>query len=219
MAEKEDVAKSTVNFEIAFPLAPKEREVKQTAFNELLSLLAGDKERIKVDLKPDKENLRLFLNSDEFGFGIFFKERVSVSVSVSNPKKNIERVNEIGNKILSFINIVLGKGAAGSRIMTTITTIDKEKESINLSKKIIGDTRLAKINNKVKLQLNPSGITLEYKLKDRDFLIGSFSNRTLEMFTTHNSYKDVIPFDVLLSEYNELESSKKVIESLSSIEL
>jgi hypothetical protein len=219
MAQEKGGAKPTVNFDISFPLAPKEKKEKLTAFSELLSLIADDKERLKVDLKPNKTKLEIILSSDEFGFGVYLKERVSVNIGVADPEKNIKKVNEIGNEILSFISTVLGEGATGSKIMTTTTTRDKGRESINLSKKIIGDTRLAKINNKIKLQLNPLGIFFEYKLNERDFLIGSLSNRTVEMFTSHKTYKDAIPLNVLLNEYHELKKPKKVMELLSDMEL
>lgn len=220
MAEKKEVAKSTVNFEIIFPLAPKEKRSKQTIFYDVLSLIQDNKKRLNIDAKSNKKELRIILSSANFGIGIFFKKTILIKIGLADPKKNIKELYKIGDEILNFIKTVLGHGAIGSKIMSTIMIHDREKEFENLSKKIIGDKRLAEINNMVKLQLNPTGIIFDYKQNGRDFLIVMYSERNDVMITTRNTYKESIPFGALQSEYEELEKSEKVIiETLSNMEL
>ena len=222
MAKEKQKEETFLELEISFPKAPKKAKDKTTLFDKLLSLVEESKESLPVEVKSYKKRRHLILDSEEFRFDIFFGKRGSIvrtRALVHTPEKNLDIANEVGNKVISYMNTILGEGATGSRVMSE-KTILYPKKTINLSRKIIGEGKIAKINEKVKRTLSPVGVFFEYKVNERDFSFATFSNKkAVEALLSSITYKDKMPFDLLRTEHNKLSEPAGVVKKLIEEEL
>lgn len=218
MAEKKEIIRTLAEFSIFFPKAPKKAEDKEALYSKFLSLVEENKE-LPVKVKSNKRKKRIILDSDEFMFAIYFGKTLSIRTLVNDPDKHIDTINGVGNKIINYMNIILGEGARNSTVNSAKTTY-YSKRIPNLSKKIIGETRIAKINEKVEQVLNPYAISFEYKLKEKEFSFGSFSGKaSVEALLSSTPYKDRIPFNFLRKEYDELIKPEELMKKLAEMEL
>jgi hypothetical protein len=219
LSKKKEKEQTLLEFSINFPKAPKKAKEKRALFQKLLPLIEEQKEALPVRLKSNKRKRYVILDSDEFMFAISFGERIAMRIAVVDPKKNLETVNKVGNKVINFVNTILGKRAIGSQINSSKTTIHPTK-TINLAKKIMDERRIAKMNEEVKETLTPCGVYFEYKVKEREFSFATFSNeKSAELMFSSFAYKGELPFDVLRDEYNELAKPTAIIEELKKMEL
>lgn len=217
LTEKKE--KSFAEIEIRFPKAPKKAKDREVLFNKFLSLIEESKESLPVRVKSNKRRRQIILDSDEFMFTISFRKILSTKILVNHPEENIDTVNEVGNKVINYMNTILGDKATNSSVFFSKRIFRPEK-IINLCKKLIGEPRLAKINEEVKQPLNPIGVYFEYELKGKELGFMTFSNeRSAEAIFCKSTYKDKIPFNLLRKEYNELASPTEIIKKLLEMEL
>lgn len=138
---------------------------------------------------------------------------------VHSPEKNIDSANEVGNKVINYMNTLLGEGATETRIFTYKTILYPEKIT-NLAAKIIGERRITKINEEVKQILSPIGIFFEYRINDRDFAFTGISNEGgAELLLSRITYKGKMPFDLLRKEHDELAKPADVLKKMNEMEL
>lgn len=222
MSEKEEKKETFLVVEISFPKAPKKAKDKQTLFTKFLSLIEESKESLPIEVEFQKRRRSIILDSDEFMFNIYFGKKgatIRMRVTVHDPEKNIDIANEVGNKVVNYMNTILGKGATETRVFSHQTTLYSNKIA-NLSKKIIGEGRITKINEEVKQILGPIGVFFEYKMNDRDFAFGILSDeKGAETLLSRITYKDKMPFDLIRIEHDELGNPASVIKRLTEMEL
>lgn len=145
-----------------------------------------------------------------------FRKPISIILAIKDPEKNIELANTFGNKVLNYLKTILGKFARDASIETEIRNYPIKMES--LARKAIGETRLAKINEIAKKTSDPVGVIFNYKENERDitFMVAHGDKRDEQILYVLSdfSFKDTIPWDAVLSEYNQINECKKVITSL-----
>jgi len=208
-----------VEFEISFPGALEKVENMKALFNSFRSLVNESEEPLLGKIVTDKRGKQMILESDEFMFIISFRQTPMLSIVILNPDKNIKTVNEVGNQVINFMNTILGEGATGSKVIS-VKTISHPERMSNFCRKIISDVKIAKINKIVKQTLNPIGIFFEYKSGEKEFKFLTFSNkRTRSLLFSQTTYKDKIPFDLIVKEYEELEKPTEIINKLIEAEL
>lgn len=222
MAKKKEKEETLLVLEISFPKAPKKAKDKTVLFDKFLSLVKEIKESLPVEVKSYKRTRHVVLDSEEFRFDVVFGKRGSIvrtNAVVHTPEKNLDTANEVGNKVINYLNIILGEGATGSLVRCNKTTLYPQK-TVNLGRKIIGEGKIAKINEKVKQTLSPAGIAFEYKANDREFTFATFANeRGADLFLSRITYKGEMPFDLLRKEHNELGEPARVVKKLIEEEL
>jgi len=215
-AENKEKEELILGLHISFPKAPKEREKREALFNKFLSLIEENKESLHVEIKSDKRKRDVILDSDEFMFVISFGKKIPLAhVFVHEPEKNLDTANEFGNKFINYLNTILGEYAIESHV-DSHKTISYPK--IDLSRKIIGEMRIAKINEKVKQTLSPVSVLFEYKINNREFAFATTSTEQ-SVLLSRIIYKDKLPFDLLQIECNELENPANIIKKLIEEEL
>jgi hypothetical protein len=217
LAKKEE--RTLAEFEINFPKAPKKVKEREVLFNKFFSLIEDGRESLPVKVKSHKRGRQIILDSDEFMFSISFGKTVSTKILVNAPEKNIDVVNEVGNKVINYMNTILGEKATNSHVILSKTILRPQK-AVNLCKKLIGEPTLAKINETVKQTLNPVGIFFEYEFKEKYIAFSTLSNeKSAEGFFSRSVYKDKIPFDLLRKEYDMLVSPAEIVKKLIEMEL
>lgn len=221
MAKKKEKVSSLLKIGISFPKAPKKAKDKKIPFTKLLSLIEKSKESLPVKVRSERRRRYVALDSDEFMFAISFGKSgatIRVRVMVHDPEKNIDIANEVGNKIINFMNTILGEGATEPIVISDKTTLFPE-EIPNVCKKIVGEKRIAEINEEVKQILTPIGIFVEYKTDDREFVLASISiEEGAEALLSRITYKGKVPFDLLRKEYDELANPAEILKKLSDVE-
>ena len=217
MAKKKE--KTLAEFQILFPKAPRKGKDRKVLFNKFLSLVEESKESLLVEVKTNKRRKQVVLDSDEFMFLISFRKILSTKILVNDPEKNITTVNEVGNKVINYMNTILGDKATNSRVRCSKTTTHYRK-TVNVCKKLLGEARLAKLSEAVEQPLKPIGIFMGYELKGRDISFATATNkRSGEILFCSSTYKDQIPFNFLRQEYDGLNHPAEIVKKLSELEL
>lgn len=209
----------TFEVTISFPKAPKKAKDRESLFNKTLRLIEENKESIPAKLVSNKREKGIVLDSDEFTVVIQFGKELSAKAIMKNPDKNLKTVNNVGNNIINFLNVVLEELANSSEV-SSLRMIFPEKP-MNLAKKIVGTTQLARMNQTTKQVLNPLAIMLDYKVGERDFTFSDFSTETIimENLMSRITYKDRLPFDLLQREYAELNNPSTLVKTILEAEL
>jgi len=162
---------------------------------------------------------RVLLDAKDFAFEITFGKRIAVSVMVNNPYENKVVANEVSSKVINYLNTVLNEGANGARVFCSlVTTISGKK--INLAAKLLGEGRIARVNEIVGQSLKPLSIGLEYRIGEKDFMLSLFTSElTIQMLASSTVYKDKMPFNLLEKEIGELDNPVSIIKRLSESEV
>jgi hypothetical protein len=221
MAKRKEMTfiESTIHFPRAAQKKGLRRLSGKTLFKRLTALTKRIEGRPRVEVVSDRENNTITLDSDEFMFMILCEDVPSIRIMIHDPKKHIEIVNKIGNRLISYMNDLLGDRAKGSGITFIKTTFSKEKTT-NLSKRIIGETRMVRINEIVGLTLIPISVSFDYKSGDKHFIVATISNGQAGQFLlSKRTYRNSLPIDVLRKEYEDLNDPQEVLNKLLEVEL
>lgn len=214
MSKKEK--KTQVVFEIILPKAQKVIKSSHASFTAFLTSIEENKNRWGAEVKSIKSKNRIFIGSRELKVFMVFKKKIALEMDVNEPdkNKNISKANEMAKNVIAVINAILGDGANGS-IVTVRKRIAYDEASINLSKRLIGNSRIAKINEQAGQTLTPFNIMFDYQIDDKSYLVCFMEGS--ETAVSYRTYKDAIPFNLLEIEYGELENPVKVIEKLTNM--
>lgn len=216
---KQDILQISMTYEIFFPHSPEDVKTKNDIFNKLLSLIKNLDKPQNTTFKSNKSKRRMFLGSDNFCIDIRWLKKFSTEISLVNPRENLDSVNQVTNEILNYINTVLGeKAKESSAIITKVTC--KLGKSLNLSKQIIGEKRLAEINEILERTLNPVGVIFAYEREDIKYILGVYSGRRAETVHIYKEYKEPIPFNFIKDVYNkEFPEPEQLIKKLYQVQL
>jgi|GEM_PF-563288 hypothetical protein len=213
----EEEKKDSVEFTIVLPKTSDFDKSRQVVFNKLLSLIEEKKNYWNVRVRSNKKKRGLVLDSNEFELRLSFTKTFGLTVVVGEPDKNrhMSRANKIGKDVINFITTLLGEGAKGCVVRSSKTTIGGKKK-IDFGERIIGASRLTKINEKVGLTLTVAGVMFEYELDGKKFWLTGMEEA--EMLFSSNHYEGEIPFDLLQVEYGDLKKQAKLIGKLAEME-
>jgi len=207
-----------VTCEVFFPNSPEDTESKIDIYNKLSKLIESFDRPQNVKFRSNRKQRSIVLDADEFEIRTKCLKKLSTEASIVNPDKNLDAVNHIWSSVINYINAVLGDAAKGAKIATSKVTCKKEKPS-NLSKKIIGETRLAKINENVKRSLSPLGIVFEYEHEGRRYTLALYSKRPAETVYSYKTCEEQLPFDFIKMEYKKLDEPESRIKDLYQVKL
>lgn len=208
--------RETATFSISLPRTRKKNlKERRELFKKMKSLIEEDRESLPIkDVSFEKNTI--ILDAEEFGFLISFDKPISVQIGISKDiEKNKNRVNDLANKVGNYINTILGESAKEARVAVTLIT--PKRKGINVAKKFVEETRLAKINELVKRTLHPQGIMFTYKSDEHENFIMYLYGEKLTMVTTMSGYEyeDMIPWDFFMEEYNNLKESIEIVGKLT----
>lgn len=200
----------------------KTKRDRDLAFRKFLSLLEEEKESlVACDIRVNKQRRRIILDSEDSLFTFSFGKRPSTNIGVNDPEKNKASANQIGNKVVTYLNSILGDVAIGSKVASSKTLFHPMKQK-NLAEKLLGVGRIAKINELVKQAVRPFSISFEYKLGEKNFIFTSFCPSEEgygELIISGITYKDSLPFDLLDKEITELSNTEGIFKKLYEIEM
>jgi hypothetical protein len=200
-------------------------EVKETGieqkFAKMVELVEENKKIIEAKIEVQASDKIIVVDSDNFGILIDFSKNVSLRIFVNEPQDNKAMANEMFNKFLNYINSVLIEEANGAMVACTLITRWKS-ENPNLASKMLGEARIAKVNELAGESLRPVSIGFDFKSDNRDFLlmsILSLNGGGSSAVTCSTTYKDKIPFNVLDKELSELEKPLAILKKLKETEM
>ena len=207
------VPPNILRIDIVFPKSPKYAKDRKSLLKKLKSWIREEKKSLSIQDTSFKPN-SVSLSREEFLWVAKFRKPISTILAVRDPEKNIELANDFGNKVLNYLKTILGKFASGAEVTT-----DAENYSVKLEglgRKIIGETRLARINEITKKTFDPLGIIFQYKKGERTniFMAASRGDEHALFILSDFSFKDTIPWDTVLSEYNEIKECEQTIVKL-----
>ena len=219
MRQEQSILRVFVTCEAFFPNSPEDTQSKIDIYDKLSKLIESFDRPQNVKFRSNRKKRSIvLLADDEFEIRTKCLKKLSTEVSLANPDKNLDAVNHIWSSVINYINAVLGDAAKGAKIATSKVTCKEEKPS-NLSKKIIGETRLAKINENVKRSLSPLGIVFEYEHEGRRYMLALYSKRPAETIYSYETYKEQLPFDLINIEYEKLDEPESRIKDLYQVKL
>ncbi len=215
MPRKKEEMRETLNFNITLPNTRKmNQKERQKLFKKMKSLIMQEKEEMPIKDVSFNKNV-MILDAVEFGSVISFDKPISVIIGIGKDlEKNKNRANDLANKIGNYINTILGESAKNAILIATIH-LPKQK-GINLARKFVEEARLVKINELIKKTINPIGILFEYKSDEHENFVMHFYDEKITFLLTISriKYKDIIPWDFIIEEYNNLKESTQIIEKL-----
>jgi hypothetical protein len=170
-------------------------------------------------MKPSKSQI-IILESKDFLFTADFRKKTLTMVfGVTDPLQNIEKLNEVSNKIFSYLNTIMPQEVKEVKVNTDF--IVGTKGEANFSKRVIGDARIAKIAEITKIPWNPEAIIFEWKEGDRESLAMVGNIRAMEMILFASSFKweNSLPLDAMLLEKREFLKFEEMIKKVWKEEL
>jgi hypothetical protein len=217
LAEEKREEQTTLQCFVSFPEA-KEKDIG-VKYAKFATLIEENRNVFPSKVIVKKAKKRVLLDAKDFAFEISFGKRILINIMVRNPYENKAIANEVSNKVINYLNTVLNEEANGARINCALTTISSEKK-VNIAAKLLGEGRIARINELAGQSLKPLSIGFEYKFGEKDFMLSLFtSESSLQLLGSHMVYKDRIPFNFLEKEIDELDNPASIIQRLTESEV
>jgi hypothetical protein len=192
---------------------------KDLAYAKFATLIEENKDVLPVKATVNHAKKRILLDAKDFAFEITFGKMILVNIMVNNPYENKAIVNEVSSKVINYLNTVLNEGANGARVACSLMTITSKKK-VNLAEKLLGEGRIARVNEIVGQSLKPLSIGFEYKLGEKNFMLSLFSSKSsVQILASSTVYKDKMPFNLLEKEIGELDHPVSTIKRLSESEV
>jgi hypothetical protein len=207
-----------LRIDITFPNSPKHAKDRKSLLKKLKSWIREEKKMLSIEEISFERN-SVSLSREEFFWAAKFQKPISTVLAVRDPEKNIELANDFGNKIMNYLKIILEKFAMSAELNTEMQDFSTKIEG--LAKNLIGETRLARINEITKMSFLPLGIAFEYEKGERStifFAVGKEDVNALYI-TSSLSLKDTLPWDVVLSEYREIKECEQILTKLAKQEI
>lgn len=192
---------------------------RRELFRKMKSLVESDKESLPVEnISHNARAYTIALEAKEFGSSIVFRKPIRMQITVGeDAEKNRIRVNELANKISNYLKTILGKSAKEADLysMQIISFA-----GTNLSRKFVEEAKLVKINELVKKTLEPRGICFSYKSDKHENMVIHLHHekRAIQLTMSTCKFTDMIPWDFITEEYNNLKESMDITKKLSQRE-
>lgn len=199
--------------QLTFPKSPKKAEERKALLDKVKAWIEEQKETSPFK-KTETHRRMVYLEGDNSMFGVGFGKLMAARAAVIDPNLNLEAANELGNRVLAYVNVVLGERASGARVTTSLNK--SSKRISRLPKALLGETRLAKLSEIAKKNLVVNGLIFSFDVDDRNvvsFVFGAKGMST-HYFGSSDKMESVIPLDLLKSEYAIFSKSEDVIERL-----
>jgi len=189
---------------------------RSAMFKRFKSLLERDRKSLSIeDIICEKR--KIALDCSEFGSIVCFEKPVTFSIVSEEVEKNKKRMNDMTNKLINYLNTILGEMAKGTAINSTYSKTSSERGGTNIVRKFLDEAKLAKANELTKTSLEPQGIVLGFTSKKHtNVLINFYSKERGAMVgvMTKTSHKEILPWNILSEEYKNLQEILDIIESL-----
>ena len=196
-----------------------EKKDSDQKYAKFAGLIEENKDVFPSKVIVNNAKKRVLLDAKDFAFEITFRKPILVNIMVNNPYENKAIANEVSSKVINYLNTVLNEGANGARVVCSLMTNTSSKK-VNLAAKLLGEGRIARINEIVGQSLKPLSIGFEYKLGEKDFMFSLFiSGSNLQILASSTVYKDKMPFNLLEKEIGELDNPASTIKRLSESEV
>ncbi|HEY4675398.1 MAG TPA: hypothetical protein VIH48_05025 [Candidatus Bathyarchaeia archaeon] len=218
MSEQKETQTTVYECNIRFPSALKTEE-RDSIFTKFNSFIQENREAFTAKIKLRKRIKQILFDSDNFMLIITLAKRMSFRAVINDPDKNKADINEIGNKIVSYMNTILSEKAVGAVVTSSITV--RSTKTYDLAKKIVGENKIAKIGDLLRQTIQPISVAFEYKVGEKDFYVSSLTSggQTLEICGSHTVYKDKLPFNLIEREISELDHPIQIVKKLIEMEL
>ena len=196
-----------VSFSVLFPLSVKKKaQDRDMLFKRMRALLEKEEESLSVRKILYKKRY-VFLEDEQFRGILYFGKPISFRISIMKDfQENKVRVNSFANKLMNYLNIVLGESAKKTRITTAYAIEDPS--ITNLVKKFVDETRVAKISETIKRTVTPIGILFEFesgKHKNTVMQVGNSPTTSILSVMSHCIHSESLKWDFIKDEYENLE--------------
>jgi len=208
-----------INLHIRFPKAPRIQKDRKVSFDRIISSVNEIRKSLPVTIRIEKEEKHAILDSDDFMISMSYEKKMPTSILVNEPHKNIATVNKVTNAVIKCVNTILGDGVKSAGVYSA-EWVELPRKTVNLSKKLIGETKVVKIHKETK-KLKPIGVTFEFRIKDKEFAFNTLSRgkRNSVLLLSRTVCKDRLPLNLLQKEYRELDYPLETVKRLSEIEV
>jgi len=213
MPKKEE---TLLSLEITFPKSPEKAVNRRALLKKMRSLIEKERESLPFEDITFEKNLITMVTKKLFSV-ISFGKPMSITIMLREPEKNIKEAKDLANRVVNYVNTVFEDFGKGAKVFSF--EMFPSEERVNLARKIIDERKIVKLNELTKKTLNPVGLMFEYSVDGRDHLLLSFQfERTsgVGAFSRY-TYKDALPWDLLLSEHNALANCAKIIDKLAEV--
>lgn len=147
---------------------------------------------------------QITLQSKDFLLVLLSEKQMELVLAAKKPRENLNQLNDLSNKIFSYLNTTVPEGTKKVDVGTDLYLIEKGES--NFAKKVIGDSRIAKICEITKSQWNPFGILYEWKTESRTYIamIGGYGSENTLALSSAFTWQNGLPLDAIIVEKEEL---------------
>lgn len=201
-------------FECAVSFEKPKKEIIAQRYSQFITLIEENKETLHSKVTISKEKKRVLLDAKDFVLTIRFDDRVSVRIVVHDPYVNRIVAGEIGSKIINYLSTVLGEDATEGVVGSTLVSFSPKTSG--LASKLLGEGRMARINELAEQPLRPFSIAFDFTIGDKDFMFIEIADKeTTLMLSSRTIYKDKIPFNFLEKEIADLDIPATIAKKLT----
>jgi len=206
----------TIN--LSFPRSPKATRTKNAYKEKIRSWLVEEKKSMPFE-KMTSSKSQISLESRDFLLLIDFSKKITLVLGTRKPIQNLEKLNEISNKLFSYLNTIMPEEVKEVQVNTDIM-ITKRGET-DFAKKVIGDIRIAKIGEIMKSPWNPLAVVFEWKTGMRHNLsmVGKFQSEVNLFLSSTFKWENNLPLDAIVIEKGEFLKFEEMINKITKEEL
>ena len=201
----------TINFEFSkIPL-----EQLKTLRTKLERWLGEQKENLPFE-KSKFGPSELRLESETFLFFATFSKGVKVIAGAQNPEKTIDTLNEVGNKIFSYLNTIMPESYKKGDVISHFTLV--EEKELPIIKTIVNNSQIAQMSELMKAQVKPIAIVLSWKEGERSFVGFEAKGEKCTSFVVSaiNKFTGDIPIDAVASQKEIFFKLKKALSQITT---
>lgn len=205
----------TIN--LKFPNMPKSQE--NLAYLDKFNSWIQEEMKSMPIKKIKFKRQQIILQSKDFFIGLHFEKQMELVLSAKKPRENLDQLNTICNKIFSYLNTTVPEGTKKVDVGTDLFLTEKGES--DFAKKVIGDSRIAKISEIIKSQWSPFGILYEWKIGDRTHIamVGSYGSVHTIALSSAFKWENGLPLDAITVEKEELLKFEESVEKIMKGEL
>lgn len=200
-----------LDIRLSFPKTPgkaKDRKELYEKFKLSLQQETPTFEEVEFDGRARSATLL----SEKFLWYLEFKKPIRAIIAVKSPEENIDKMNTLFNKLVGYLNAILGDIISGAKVTSSKELLLKRTDV--LIQRLIDESVLEKMNRKLKTTIKPMAIGLTYKRKEREnaILTASFKKKGPAFLISSHVLKANIPWDLVLKEKTELNILEREIK-------
>jgi hypothetical protein len=203
---------------ILLPKSSGSAETRSVYKNKLQAWLTEEKKTMPFE-KMASSKTQVSLMSKDFVFLANFQKKTLIVFGAKKPMQNIDKLNDVSNRICAYLNTIMPQEVKEAEVTSDFSNIQKGK--VNFAKKIIGDARMAKVSEILKIPWNPMALAFQWKadMRENIAMCGKFRTEEGLFLMSHFKWENNLPLDAVIAEKKEFLKLQEMVSTILKEEI